>query len=147
MSKLTLAADNKNRCHDQKQSEVAPSSNTHINNDRACNFLTMLATALKIKVCFVDRLDFYGEKANGLYNGNKNGRRMIYIDKNLKGRKLQFVLAHELGHAVLHAGKLGQRYRKDFDYRNKLETEADDFALKMLKPWWSKKDSYTSSVM
>lgn len=132
MSKLTLAVDITNRNIDLEPLVGATVIEPHFNDDWICNLLVVLATTLETKVCFVDHIDYYGKKANGLYTC-KNGRRMIYIDKHLKGHKLRFVLMHELAHVILHSGKLGKRYRKDIEYRKRIETEADNYAMKILR--------------
>ena len=99
--------------------------------DRVFNLLINWAAIMEIGVCLAENIHFRGERANGLYRC-RNGRRMIYLSKRLKGRELRFALMHELAHAILHAGKLGLRYREDAEYRRQLEAEADCYAERIL---------------
>lgn len=69
---------------------------------------------------------------NGLYQ--KVGRvKIIHINNRLKSEFQTYVLAHELGHAILHPN---ENYlclsNASFDKTNIIETEADTFASELL---------------
>ena len=123
MPKLALVPESVNICPTPSPSAAS--------SDRVFDLLTGWAAIMEIGVCLTENIHFNGEKVTGLYRC-RDGRRMIYLDKRLRGRELCFTLMHELAHAILHAGKLGLRYREDADYRKQLESEADNYAQRIL---------------
>lgn len=56
----------------------------------------------------------------------------ILINSNLSSDVQKFILAHELGHAVLHAGTSHFTDRIAFNERSLMETEANVFAAELL---------------
>ena len=66
----------------------------------------------------------------GLMLSTPNDKPMIWINDNIRDCNLRYlVMAHELGHAVLHYNTstphlLSMKYR----YTSKIESEADEFA-------------------
>ncbi len=60
-----------------------------------------------------------------------NDRKYIYLDKNLVENIKPFVLAHELGHAVLHKEEI-YHYSPLSINKTSTEREADYFAFKIL---------------
>lgn len=56
----------------------------------------------------------------------------IVVNSNLSDEVKRFIIAHELGHAVLHAGTSGFTDRVAFYERSVLETEANVFASELL---------------
>lgn len=60
-----------------------------------------------------------------------NNRKYIYLDKNLVENIKPFVLAHELGHAVLHKEEI-YHYSPLSINKTSTEREADYFAFKIL---------------
>lgn len=58
----------------------------------------------------------------------------IIINSNLSEDVQRFILAHELGHAVLHAGTSHFTDRIAFNERSLMETEANVFAAELLVP-------------
>lgn len=72
-----------------------------------------------------------GVPADG-YWISENGVTVIVIGRSLKGMYRNSVLAHELGHAVLHGGQTNKAaYSKR--YRNSREVEADRFASRLIR--------------
>lgn len=61
----------------------------------------------------------------------KNSKQIIYLDSALPEEIKPFVLAHEIGHAVLHDEEIIQYSPFDI-IRSKIEREADYFAFKLL---------------
>lgn len=62
---------------------------------------------------------------------NKNGKQIIYLDSNIHEDIKPFVLAHEIGHAILHDEEIIQYSPFDI-VRSRTEREADYFAFKLL---------------
>ena len=67
-----------------------------------------------------------------LYIRNFNGIEVVFINNDLPYEYQKFVLAHELGHAVLHTEIQTAAFNKDFINKAKLERQANYFALKLL---------------
>lgn len=88
-----------------------------------------LADALKISVFFEEL-----GTINGYYNKPLR-MKQIHINQELNGRDAKFTCAHELGHAVLHPDASTPFLRsKTFLSVDKLETEANTFAVNLLIP-------------
>lgn len=62
---------------------------------------------------------------------NHNGKQIIYISDNIPELLYDFILAHEIGHAVLHDHEIIQ-YSKLTTHKTQTEKEADYFAFKLL---------------
>lgn len=62
---------------------------------------------------------------------NHNGKQIIYISETIPEQLHDFVLAHEIGHAVLHDREIIQ-YSKLTIHKTQTEKEADYFAFKLL---------------
>lgn len=86
-----------------------------------------IAEFLNIEVIF-DNFD----KCSGCYLFMKN-HRCIFINKNLEYRDRMLVMAHELGHAILHR-KMNCYFirNKTFLLTSKIEREANRFAVDLL---------------
>ena len=88
-----------------------------------------LADALKISVFFEEL-----GTINGYYNKPLR-MKQIHINQNLSERDAKFTCAHELGHAILHPNASTPFLRsKTFLSVDKLETEANTFAVNLLIP-------------
>lgn len=61
---------------------------------------------------------------------NHNGKQIIYISDNTPEQLYDFILAHEIGHAVLHDREIIQ-YSKLTTHKTQTEKEADYFAFKL----------------
>lgn len=105
-----------------------------INNDRLCKELTIIASVYKIRICFVEHVDYYGEKAYGVYKAGKECY-MIFIDKHLKGRELRFNMARELGYVISCVDRFGHRFWKIPVYRKELQDQAIKWATDVLRIW------------
>lgn len=77
------------------------------------------------------------KQADGLWvHGNIDGRNehAVFIDKALKGNYRNFVLAHELGHALLHTKIINMAsYSADEQYHSQIEDQADRYGLRLLR--------------
>ncbi|WP_270851468.1 ImmA/IrrE family metallo-endopeptidase [Fusobacterium varium] len=88
-----------------------------------------LAKYLKIEILYMDL-----GKMKGIYKKTLTNK-FIIINENLSEFCQMVVLAHELGHALLHHSKEIQTL-KDYDlfpkYTNQMEMEANAFAAELL---------------
>ena len=98
-----------------------------------------IAHALGIEVYDVHDLD---DRISGMIKkdkkeGGKSGY-AIYNNKNHPDTRKRFTTAHEIAHYVLHRNVIGDGIVEDALYRsnlgNILETEANEFAAKILMP-------------
>lgn len=69
---------------------------------------------------------------DGLYWRNKDGLELIFIKEGLHHKYKEFIIAHELGHAILHVEETMSAFHKDLIVKGKLERQATYFALKIL---------------
>ena len=86
-----------------------------------------IAAFLNITVLFEELGSIKG------YFNKAYGYKFIHVNKNLSEREQTIVAAHELGHAVLHPDHCTPFMRANTYYSiNKLEIEANEFAVKLL---------------
>jgi Zn-dependent peptidase ImmA (M78 family) len=72
------------------------------------------------------------EEINGFYKYDKRNK-YIVINSNLNEETQRFVIAHELGHAVLHPRSNTPFLRKNtFFSIDKIEVEANEFAVHLI---------------
>lgn len=90
-----------------------------------------LCKRMQINVIFSDLPD----KVNGLYfKSQKSGKRIILMNSELEENKMEWVCAHELGHAVLHSDINAMNYNQGYNIElSDLEIEADLFSLFLLE--------------
>ena len=73
-----------------------------------------------------------GDELDGLYLGGTEGETVIFLKGSLKDEEANHVLAHEIGHALMHKGEGNTlQYRKEV--RDRIELEAEVFALALTK--------------
>lgn len=65
---------------------------------------------------------------------NELGDEFIYLSPSIKDYEIKFVLAHELGHLLLHKFISSIYYSNSLINKGKLEFEANYFALELLLP-------------
>lgn len=84
-----------------------------------------LCQALDIEILYLELGDILGFKTT-FY-----GISLIYVDQDLSVAKQRFIIAHELGHILLHQGikPLLIHYDRQLAYVSKMESEADRFAV------------------
>jgi Zn-dependent peptidase ImmA (M78 family) len=82
-----------------------------------------------------DSLAFDGEQ--GISGAIRYDEKKIFVNKNDPPQRQRFTLAHEIGHARLHAGDNVIDYRANIDYPEEgteKEREANRFAANLLMP-------------
>lgn len=67
-----------------------------------------------------------------IYNRSYFNKEVVFIKNILHPKYEKFVLAHELGHAVLHTDIKITAFNRSLVNRGKLEKQANYFALKLL---------------
>lgn len=86
-----------------------------------------LTTLLENHGILIVKIDFGTNKLDGLSTYTSKGRRIIFLNTQMPNDRMRFSLAHELGHMIMHSGKLplpGQD----------VENEANEFASQFLMP-------------
>ena len=68
----------------------------------------------------------------GYYMLLKNGVKLVVIDSELPRHLQRFVMAHEIGHALLHPEKYALMLRSSLYATDRHEVEADRFAIELL---------------
>jgi len=87
---------------------------------------------LNINVKRVDKDDLLLQGNDAVYIRNYLGIEAVFIKNDLPYQYEKFVLAHELGHAVLHVEIATASYSNNLTNRGKLEHQADYFAINLL---------------
>lgn len=85
------------------------------------NNVYALIKDLDIKVHKIDLESLYG------FTANINGINFIYVNYNLNEYSQEFIIAHEIGHIILHDNKL-REFNKIANIKNKEELQANLFA-------------------
>lgn len=88
--------------------------------------------ALNITIKRVDKNDILLQGNEAMYIRNFVGNEIVFIRDDLPYQFEKFILAHELGHALLHAEIVQAAYNSKLINKGRLEKEADYFALKLL---------------
>lgn len=87
---------------------------------------------LNIIIKRVDEDDLLLQGNEAMYIRNFQGSEIVFIRDDLPYQFTKFILAHELGHAILHAEIVQAAYNSKLLNKGRLEKEADYFALKLL---------------
>ncbi len=87
---------------------------------------------LNIDIKRVDKDDPLLQGNDALYIRSYFGLEVVFIRDDLPYQYEKFVLAHELGHAILHAEVNKAAYNSRLINKGKLEKQANYFALKLL---------------
>jgi Zn-dependent peptidase ImmA (M78 family) len=66
------------------------------------------------------------------YYRDLNDKEIVFIRNDIKGVMENFILLHELGHALLHTEVFQAAFNKNFSNIGKFEKQANYFAFKML---------------
>lgn len=84
---------------------------------------------LNIRIVKLENSSVLLSKKDAFYNRNMNGAELIFIRNDLDERLEEFILKHELGHALCHPKLLDAAYT--FSNMGKLERQANYFAFKL----------------
>lgn len=88
---------------------------------------------LDIQVIKLNKDHIFLRKSEGMYQRNYYGHEVVFIKQDLEFQYEKFILAHELGHALLHTEIVQAAYDKNLVNKGRLEKQADYFALKLLE--------------
>lgn len=99
-----------------------------------CNSLYLydIYDALDIKIVRLGKDNILLQGFEALYQRNYFGEEIVFIRDDLDYKYEKFVLAHELGHALLHTEIYTAAFNKNLLNKGKLEREANYFALNLL---------------
>ncbi len=86
-----------------------------------------LTKVLEDNGVIIIELDLNSDKLDGISMFTEYGQPIIFISNKIPGDRQRFTLAHELGHLVLHIGKMIDQSRDE-------EKEAMSFAGELLMP-------------
>lgn len=87
---------------------------------------------LKIKIIKLESINVLLQGNEAFYNRDYFGNEIVFIRNDLNISYEKFVLAHELGHALLHTDVYSAAFNKDLINQGKLEKQANYFAIKLL---------------
>lgn len=87
---------------------------------------------LNIKVIKVPSFSTILQKKDSVYIRDLNGIEFIFLRDDLKQEVENFILAHEIGHAILHIN-ISAAYHSQYDNKGKYERQTNYFATKLLR--------------
>lgn len=87
--------------------------------------------ALNIEIVKLDTNDEILQGNDALYMRNHFDIEIVFIRDNLPYKYEKFILAHELGHAILHI-EINSAAHNELLNKGKLERQADYFGLKLI---------------
>lgn len=87
---------------------------------------------LSINIKRVDRDSSLLQGNEAMYIRSYSDIELVFIRDDLPYQYERFILAHELGHALLHVEVAAAAYSNKLINKGKLERQADYFALKLL---------------
>lgn len=87
---------------------------------------------LNINIMKLDKEDTLLCGYEAVYIRNYFGIEVVFIRDDLPYKYEKFILAHELGHALLHTEIAKAAYNSKLINKGKLEKQADYFAIKLL---------------
>lgn len=85
---------------------------------------------ISIKKLPMSNVLLHGNEA--FYNRNFFDTEVVFIRENLTVEYEQFILAHELGHAILHTNMITSAFNINLLNLDKMERQANYFALKLV---------------
>lgn len=88
---------------------------------------------LDIRVIKLNKDNVLLKKGEAMYQRNYFDEEIVFVRDDLEYQYEKFILAHELGHALLHTKTYQAAYNKDLINKGKLEKQADYFALRLLQ--------------
>jgi len=91
-----------------------------------------ICRSLDIEICHIDPNSFLLRNTEAIYIRSYLGQEIIFISNDLPYLYEKYVLAHELGHAILHPDIDIATYSSKLLNKGKLERQANYFATKLL---------------
>lgn len=91
-----------------------------------------ICRSLDIEICHIDPKSFLLRSTEAIYIRSYLGQEIIFISNDLPYLYEKYVLAHELGHAILHPDIDTATYSSKLINKGKLERQANYFATKLL---------------
>ncbi|MBS4535608.1 ImmA/IrrE family metallo-endopeptidase [Clostridium sp. D2Q-14] len=91
-----------------------------------------LYQSLSIDIIKLNKSNVILKSSEAMYQRNFFGEEIVFIRDDLEHKYEKFILAHELGHALLHTEIITAAFNKNLINKGKLEKQADYFALKLL---------------
>ena len=88
--------------------------------------------SLNIDIVRTSKDSFILQGNEAIYIRNYFDMEIVFIRDNLPYKYEKFLLAHELGHAVLHTEIAEAAFNNQLTNKGKLEHQADYFAIKLL---------------
>lgn len=95
------------------------------------NNIYELYDLLDIQIIRLDKNNILLKGNDGFYQRNYFDQEIVFIDEDLDYQYEKFVLAHELGHAILHTTIYTAAFNINFINTGKFEKQATYFALKL----------------
>lgn len=89
-------------------------------------------STFNIDIVKINKNDLILKGNEALYIRNYFNTEVVFIRDDLPYQYEKFILAHELGHALLHTEVYTAAFNRNFINNGKLEKQANYFALKLL---------------
>ncbi|WP_238886515.1 ImmA/IrrE family metallo-endopeptidase [Clostridium sp. YIM B02551] len=90
-----------------------------------------LCNCLGIEIIKLDSRNILLANSKAFYYRNIDDLEVIYLRNNLIHEEEEFILKHELGHAILHPELSTQIYKNPFKNLGKYEFQANYFAFRL----------------
>ncbi len=90
-----------------------------------------LYDCLNIKIKRLNRDNILLNNSEAFYNRYSAEGEIVFIEENLSFNYEKFILAHELGHAIMHTSLIMAAFNKTLINKGKLELQANYFAFKL----------------
>ena len=87
---------------------------------------------LNIEIIKINKDNYLLQENEALYIRSYFDKEVVFIGDDLDYRYQKFILAHELGHAILHTELYIAAFNKKLLNKGKLEKQASYFALNLL---------------
>jgi len=91
-----------------------------------------LYDCLDIKIVKLQKNNILLQEREAFYHRNYFNEEVVFIRDDLDYQYEKFILAHELGHALLHTEVYTAAFNKNLLNKGKLEKQANYFALNLL---------------
>jgi len=87
---------------------------------------------LDIKIIKLSKDNILLRQDEAMYQRNYFDEEIVFIRDDLDYKYEKFILAHELGHAILHTELIAASFNKELINKGKLEKQANYFAVNLL---------------